>query len=78
MSVKVQFLRYHQDYFPENGGDFSEEQGGRFHQDLRGMEERSQGRWDVKFLTDYYWCLKRDVQSAQHKRNSLKRSFSHE
>lgn len=78
MSVKMHFLRSHLDYFPENCGYFSEEQGERFHQDLRVMEERYQGRWDVKFLADYCWCLKRDVQSTQHKRKSMKRSFIHE
>ena len=59
MSLKMHFLRSHLDYFPENCGDFSEEQGERFHQDIRQMEERYQGRWDVNFLADYCWCLKR-------------------
>ena len=53
MSVKLHFLRSHLDYFPKYCGDFSEEQGERFHPDLRGMEERYQGLWDVKFLADY-------------------------
>ena len=75
MSVKMHFLRSHLDYFPDNCGDFSEEQGGRFHQDIRVMEERYQGRWDVNFLADYCWCLKRDLVSAQHNRTSLKRPF---
>lgn len=78
MSVKMHFLRSHLDYFPENCGDFSEEQGERFHQDIRVMEERYQGRCDVNFLADYCWCLKRDVASAQHNRKSLKRPFIHE
>ena len=43
MSVKMHFLRSHLDYFPENCGDFSEEQSKRFHQDLRGMVEGYQG-----------------------------------
>ena len=53
MSVKVHFLRSHVDYFPQNCIDLSEEQGDRFHQDIRVMEERYQGRWDVNFLADY-------------------------
>ena len=32
MSVKVHFLHSHIDYFPENLGHYSEEQGERFHQ----------------------------------------------
>ena len=73
MSVKMHFLQSHLDYFPENCGDFSEEQGERFHQNIRVMKERYQGRWDVNFLADYCWCLKREVMSAQHNRKSLKR-----
>ncbi|KAK3896102.1 hypothetical protein Pcinc_000232 [Petrolisthes cinctipes] len=50
----------HLDYF----SNFSEEQGERFHKDIR---------WDVNFLADYCWCLKRDVVSAWHNRKSVKR-----
>ena len=78
MSVKMHFLRSHLDYFPENCGDFREERSERFNQDLRGMDERYQGGWDVKFLADYCWCLKMDVQSAQHKREFLRTPFLHE
>lgn len=75
MSVKLHFLSSHLDYFPNNCGDFSEEQGERFHQDIRVMEERYQGRWDVNMLADYCWCLKRDSPVVKHVRKSLKRSF---
>ena len=78
MSVKMHFLWFHVDYFPENRGNFSEEQGQHFHQGISDMEKHYQARWDVNFLADYFWCLKRDVESAQHKRKSLKRPFSHE
>ena len=40
MSVKMHFLRSHLDYFPENWGEFSEEQGEHFHQDISDMEKR--------------------------------------
>ncbi|GFU53434.1 uncharacterized protein TNCV_3029391 [Trichonephila clavipes] len=40
MSIKIHFLHSHLDRFPQNLGDFSEEQGERFHQDLRTIEER--------------------------------------
>ena len=78
MSVKMHFLRSHLDYFSQNCGDLSEEQGERFHQDIRVMEERYQGRWDVNVLADYCWCLKRDVVATQHRRKSLKRPFIHD
>jgi len=75
MSIKMHFLSSHLDYFPDNCGDLSEEQGERFHQDIRVMEERYQGRWDVNMLADYCWCLKRDVPVPEHKRKSLKKPF---
>ena len=69
------FLSSHLDYFPDNCGDYSKEQGERFHHDLRHMEERYQGYWDVSMLADYCWCLKRDLPNSTHKRKSLKRHF---
>ena len=76
MSIKLHFLRSLLDYFPKNCGDLSEEQSESFHPDIRIMEERYQGRWDVDFLTGY--CLKRDAVAAEHRRKSLKRPFIHE
>jgi len=43
MSIKVHYLHSHLDKFPENLGDVSEEQGERFHQDIKCMEKRYQG-----------------------------------
>lgn len=75
MSVKLHFLASHLDYFPNNCSDYSEEQGERFHQDIRTMEERYQGRWDINMMADYCWCLKRDESTTSHKRKSIKSSF---
>ena len=36
--VEVHFLHSHLDYFPENLGATSEEQGDRSHQDIKTME----------------------------------------
>jgi hypothetical protein len=44
MSLKLHFLASHLDYFPPNLGDVSEEQGERFHQDMKDVERRYQGR----------------------------------
>ena len=38
MSIKIQFLSTHLNYFPNNCGDYSEKQGDRFHQDIATME----------------------------------------
>lgn len=68
MSLKVHFLHSHIDYFPENLGAYSEEQGERFHQDVRDIERRYQGRWDVTMLADYCWLLKRETEDGNRKR----------
>lgn len=75
MSLKVHFLNSHLDYFPENLGDVSEEQGERFHQDIKLMEKRYQGRWDINMMGDYCWSLHREAQHATHRRKSYTRSF---
>ncbi|GBN42627.1 hypothetical protein AVEN_209995-1, partial [Araneus ventricosus] len=58
MSLKVYFLHFHIDCFPENLGAYSEKQGERFHQDVRDIERRYQGRWDVNVPADYCWKLR--------------------
>jgi hypothetical protein len=40
-------------FFRENLGAVSEEQGERFHQDIKEMERRYQGRWNVNMMGDY-------------------------
>lgn len=76
MSIKLHFLHSHLDYFPENLGEVSEEQGERFHQDMKEMEHRYQGRWDMSMMADYCWSLKRDSSMATaHKRKSGRQAF---
>ncbi|GFT51488.1 uncharacterized protein TNCV_51121 [Trichonephila clavipes] len=74
MSVKVHFLHSHLDYFPENLGAVSEAQGERFHQDIKEMERRYQGRWNVNMMAEYCFMLIRE-NSQEHSRKSTKRSF---
>ena len=38
MSLKLHFLASHLDYFPPNLGAVSEQQGERFHQDMKDVE----------------------------------------
>ena len=40
MPIKMNFLQSHLDYFPKTCGDYSEEQGERFHQDIKMMETK--------------------------------------
>ncbi|GFT58353.1 putative DD41D transposase [Trichonephila clavipes] len=71
MSVNVHFLHSHLDYFPENLGVVSEEQGERFHQDIKEMERRYQGRWNVNMMADYCWMLKRENSQEHSRKNNL-------
>jgi hypothetical protein len=75
MSMKVHFLDSHLDYFPANLGAVSEEQGERFHQDIKEMERRYRGRWNVSMMADYCCMLQREVPEGLHKQNWTKRSF---
>jgi hypothetical protein len=40
MIIKLNFLNSLIDYFPENLGSLSDEQGDRFHQDIKKMKRR--------------------------------------
>ena len=43
MLLKLRILHSHIDEFKDNSGDYSEEQGERFHQDVKSFEERYEG-----------------------------------
>jgi hypothetical protein len=75
MSLKLHFLASHLDYFPPNLGAVSEEQGERFHQDLKDVERRYQGHWDVNMMADYCWSIARDDPSRDHARSSKTHKF---
>ena len=75
MNIKLHYINSHLDMFPENLGDVSDEQGERFHQDIKVMEERYQGRWDINMMADHCWNIKRDCPEAQHSRKSKTRAF---
>ena len=75
MSIKVHYLHSHLNEFFADLGDVSEEQGKRFHQDVKMMEERYQGQWNCNMMVDYCWSLMRDVPYAVHKRLATKRKF---
>ena len=75
MSVQVHFLHSHLEYFPENLGALSEDQRERFHQDIKIMEKRYQGRWNVNLIADYCWCLMRDEENLEPFRKSKKQKL---
>ncbi|GBL79666.1 hypothetical protein AVEN_18208-1 [Araneus ventricosus] len=81
MSLKVHFRHSYLDYFPENVDVVSEKQGEKFHQDLKEMERRYQGRWNMSMIAEYCETLKRDnnlqVDQKKSKRNFEKRRKSY-
>jgi hypothetical protein len=70
MSLKLHSLASHLDYFPPNLGAVSEEQGEMLQQDLKDVERRYQGRWDVNMMADYCWSIAREDPSRDHSRTS--------
>ena len=70
MSIKIYYLFGHLNRFSENLGDVSEEQGERFHQDIKTMEKQYQGRWNAHMMADYCWSLMRDCTRETHRRKS--------
>ena len=76
MSIKLHYLHSHLDKFSDNRRDVSEEQGERFHQDIKVMKDWYQGRWDSHMMSDYCWSLMRANPDALHKKASSKRNFT--
>ncbi|KAJ4438245.1 hypothetical protein ANN_14184 [Periplaneta americana] len=58
-----------EDFFPENLGTVSDEQGERFHQDIAKMEQRYQGIWDPAMMGNYCQFLKREDFSSHKTKN---------
>ena len=75
MSLKMHFLHSHLEFFPENLGAGSDEQGERFHQDIQAMEERYKGVWNEGMMGDYCWMLYRDDANYPYKPKSYFKHF---
>ncbi|GBM64169.1 hypothetical protein AVEN_89023-1 [Araneus ventricosus] len=76
MSLKLQFLDSHLNFFPQNFDAISDEHGERFHQDISMFEKRFSGQWNRSTLTEYSWSVIRDTQSDAYKRKRQKNHFS--
>jgi hypothetical protein len=46
MSLKVPFLDFRLDFFPENRGAVSDVHGQRYHKDIFTVEKRYQDKWN--------------------------------
>ena len=74
MTIKMHFLFSNLDFFPENLGAESDEQGERFHQEMSEIERRYQGFWDEQMMADYCWFLV--LEDQIDKKSSSRSSFS--
>ena len=75
MSFKIHFLRSHLDFFPENIGAVSDEQGERFHKGINNMETRYQGFWNEDVMADHCCILYRDTPDKTFQRKSHAQRF---
>ncbi|GBL76077.1 hypothetical protein AVEN_234381-1 [Araneus ventricosus] len=68
MSLEIHFLHSHLEFYPENLGSVSDEDGEQFLQAISNMGARYQGKWNPKMLVDYFWTFKMDILQAKHSR----------
>ena len=70
MSLKIHFLFSRLDFFPDNCGMVSYEQGERFHQEIATMEKRYHGVCSTSMLADYCWTPIRKALEQPHRRQA--------
>lgn len=68
MSLKIHFLGSHLDHFPKNCGDCSDEQGERFHQDIKEIEKDFKGKDICHMMATHCWKQCRSKNPSDHKR----------
>ena len=74
MSLKVHVLDAHLQKFKENLGDFSEEHGECFHQDVLLLERRYKGAYNENMMGDFVRSLVLDCE-FQHRRKFRKTTY---
>ena len=75
MSLKLHILHSHIDEFKDNLGDYSEEQGEKFHQDVKSFEERHKRQYNENMMGDYIWNLLRESDLTYNRQSRRKISF---
>ena len=60
MPTQVHFFHSHVHFFPENLGALSNEQGGKFHQDINTVDSRYEICWYDNMIVDHFWMLNHD------------------
>ena len=76
MSLKVHFLHSHLDAFPENLGQFSDEQVERFHQGMLLLENRFQGKCHISLMAKYCCSIRCDTADEDYNRQRTSMHFS--
>ena len=75
MSLKLHMLDAHLEKFKDNMGDYSEEQGERFHQDVKEVERRYQGHYDERTMGYYIWSLVRECDLDYNRKSRISSRF---
>ena len=75
MSLKLHVLHSHIDEFKDNMGDYLEEQGERFHQDVKSFEEHYKGQYNESMMGNYIWNLVRESELTYNWQSCKKTSF---
>ena len=76
MSLKLHVLHSHIDEFKDNMGDCSEEQGERFHQDVKLFEEHYKGQYNESIMGNYIWNLVRESELTYNWQSQKKLLFN--
>ena len=72
MSLKIHFLHFHLDFLLPNMGEISDEHGKRFHQDIKEIENRYQGRITKDMLADNCKFLHRESDTMYKRQAEIK------
>ena len=75
MSLEMHFLCSHLEFFSENLGAVSDEQGERFYQNIQAMEEKYEGIWNEVMMGDFCWMLYRVNPTHAYKPKSYVKYF---
>jgi hypothetical protein len=75
MSLKIQFLLFHLDFFPPKLGTVSDEIWEGFHQDISTLEKRYAGKSLQNMLAEYCWSLTEEMSIANYKRKINRKEF---
>ena len=70
MSLKINMLHFHLDFFPDSCGMVSVEYGESFHPEIATMEKRYPAKLSTSMLADYCWTLARNAPEQLHKRQA--------